>query len=83
MTGKIGAAKRASYRKYGSATLAFGLSALSIRASSLDESTSSVLSGTHGALAGPLHYSSCGTRPAARITDKIECMKGIDFRDIP
>jgi hypothetical protein len=82
-TGKIGAAKRAHYRKYGSATLAFGMSALSLRASSRDKSTSSALSGTHGALAGALHYSSCGTKPAASIIDKIEWMKGIDFRDMP
>ena len=60
----IGAAKRARYRKYGSATWAFGISALSLRAPSRDKSTSSALSGTHGALAGALHYSSCGTRLA-------------------
>jgi hypothetical protein len=39
----MGAAKRARYRKYGSATLAFGISALSLLASSRDKSTSSAL----------------------------------------
>jgi hypothetical protein len=61
----IGAAKRARYRKYGSATSAFGINALSPRASTRDKSTGSAPSGTHGALAGALHHSLCGTIPAA------------------